>query len=285
VVSQGTIALDLDGTTSIFKNGCFYVPSIVTSYLESLHQQGWTIAFITGRSVNVAKQILTYCRFPYYLSAQNGSVTLSMPDAKVLNSYYLSKDIIPTLDKAFASINTDYVVYCGVEFGDRCFFRPQELASIALDFVTSQQRYYVDLWHPLECFSNIPAQNFPTIKCYGLKEDVLAVTQQVSKYLDLHMPVIHMPINNNLYIGQASHPKASKGNALKRLVDELNLSSLPVIAAGDDNNDESMLNIADIKIVMDSAPENLKEKASIIAPPSEQLGIIEGLTKAIKDFT
>jgi hydroxymethylpyrimidine pyrophosphatase-like HAD family hydrolase len=50
-----------------------------------------------------------------------------------------------------------------------------------------------------------------------------------------------------------------------------------VITAGDDENDMSLFQVADIKIAMSHAPERLKEKADLIAPPTQDCGIIHAL--------
>ena len=57
-----------------------------------------------------------------------------------------------------------------------------------------------------------------------------------------------------------------------------------MIAAGDDLNDISMLDRANIKIVMYSAPLEMHDLADIIAKPSYQYGIIEALQKALSEL-
>jgi hydroxymethylpyrimidine pyrophosphatase-like HAD family hydrolase len=54
-----------------------------------------------------------------------------------------------------------------------------------------------------------------------------------------------------------------------------------VIAAGDDYNDESMLKVADVKVVMATAPQDLLLKADVVAPAASEEGIIAGLEAAI----
>jgi len=43
-----------------------------------------------------------------------------------------------------------------------------------------------------------------------------------------------------------------------------------------------MLRVADVRIVMSTAPQEVLEEADIVAPPVEQCGIIVGLEEAIK---
>jgi hypothetical protein len=56
-----------------------------------------------------------------------------------------------------------------------------------------------------------------------------------------------------------------------------------VIAAGDDENDISLLNAADTKIAMSHAPEALQQVADFIAPPTKDCGIIKALQLALRN--
>ena len=56
-----------------------------------------------------------------------------------------------------------------------------------------------------------------------------------------------------------------------------------MIAAGDDENDISLLEAADVKIAMSHAPEKLQEIAQFIAPPTRDLGIITALQMVLKN--
>jgi hydroxymethylpyrimidine pyrophosphatase-like HAD family hydrolase len=50
-----------------------------------------------------------------------------------------------------------------------------------------------------------------------------------------------------------------------------------VVAGGDDENDLSLLQAADVKIAMPHAPEILRKIADFMAPPVEEQGIIHAL--------
>ena len=73
---------------------------------------------------------------------------------------------------------------------------------------------------------------------------------------------------------------ASKGGSLLEVL-RLKGRGAKVIAAGDDENDLSLLKAADVKIAMDHAPKSLKEIADFIAPPTKDCGIIHALQLAI----
>ena len=68
----------------------------------------------------------------------------------------------------------------------------------------------------------------------------------------IFISTVHHCITPDLFLLQATHANASKGNALKRYLDSLP-APLPAIAAGDDENDYSMLEQADVRLVVENA--------------------------------
>ena len=73
--------------------------------------------------------------------------------------------------------------------------------------------------------------------------------KKIDQLLGLHVPVIKDPFSNEFYVVQATHPDVSKGKALFDLVMRLGAQGT-IIAAGDDLNDISMFEAANIRIAM-----------------------------------
>ena len=65
----------------------------------------------------------------------------------------------------------------------------------------------------------------------------------------------------------------SKGNALKKLCDKLNISKEEVIAIGDNENDLSMIKFAGCGVAMGNAEEIVKKEANIIADTNNNDGV------------
>lgn len=57
-----------------------------------------------------------------------------------------------------------------------------------------------------------------------------------------------------------------------------------VIAGGDDENDASLFEIADISIAIEHAPEKIRQMAHLIAPPTKDLGILQALDAALRSL-
>ena len=71
-----------------------------------------------------------------------------------------------------------------------------------------------------------------------------------------------------------------KGKAAQILADNMGVTPEHFIAAGDSYNDLPMLEIAGYRIVMDSAPPEMKELAHFVAPSVEE----DGLAQAIEEI-
>lgn len=275
---RGTIALDIDGT---IKTVSGTLSERVASYLATLAGNGWRIAFITGRPFTSAHKTLNKLGFVHYIAAQNGSVILEMPQKKVIFKNYLQRGIFAEMEAICRDEPTDFVVYSGIENDDHCYFRPEYFSPELFAYLEKRWTSFEEVWHPLESYDLIPFDEFPAVKCFGHTSSLVGVAERIEKRLKLHVPIIRDPFADGFFVAQATHPLTTKGQALKDLIGTVGERGV-VIAAGDDYNDVPMLEVADIRIVMNTAPIDLLAKADIIAPSAEEEGIITGLEQAIQ---
>jgi len=274
----GIIALDIDGTVT---HGSNPIPNEVISYLENLASQGWVIAFITGRIFSGSIHLLQGCTFRSYLAVQNGAIILEMPSRRIISKRYLDRSVFAEMESICEDGPSDFVVYGGYEHNDICYFRPKKFSADLLPYLQSRITAFKETWRPIETFDEMKLESFPSIKCFGLYPEAKKLVEQIEANLNLHVPLIRDPFNKDYYIIQATHPQISKGNALQDLVKLLGISPGKLIAAGDDYNDCSMWDIADVRIVMETAPSELLKNAHVIAPSAEKQGIIQGIESAI----
>lgn len=279
--TKGIIGLDIDGTITAER---ISIPSPVISYLDSLASDGWKICFITGRPYKWAYSTLKDLPFDFSLAVQNGAVILEMPTKRVLSSNYLSRKIIPEMEEICQDSPSDFVIYAGVEFQDNCYFRSRQFDEKLLEYVTRRYTTLGETWHDVESFHGIPVEGFASLKCFGDLDSSQILSRKIESRLGLHAPVISDTFDNNYkdsYVVQVTRSDVNKGTALKQLAELFDCKGL-VIAAGDDRNDRSMLEFADRKIVMATAPDEMHEMADVIAPSAEENGIIEALKRVIE---
>lgn len=263
---SGIIALDIDGTVTATYNE---MTPEVAAYLEQLVKEGWQLIFITGRTFDWGYKVLQQLNVPYYFAIQNGAIVMEMPSQKIIARNYLDHSILPILDE----ISLDYAIYLGFENNDKILYRRKHFSPETLEYIDKRKAANGEDWNDVDDFDTVP-QQFTCIKYFGA--DLHSIVSKIEQRLGLHIPIIKDPFFPNICIGLGTHPEATKGNALGSFP-----RNGPVIAAGDDNNDRSMLEKADIKVVMATAPRDMLMIADVIAPPADQNGIIQGLQHAI----
>ncbi len=272
---KGWIALDIDGTITLDK---YSVPDPVVDYLRRLTSEGWSLAMATGRPLAFGSMALSKFDFPYTFLAQNGSAALEMPTRQLLFKKYIDPNQIPLLEEAYHAIGSDFLIYAGYEKGDFCYWRPHRFSSGEMTYLSDLQKRQKEKWVALDRFEQLDP--FPLVKCFGPAAEMALVASRLQATGQFQVAKIRDPFVEGCFILLVTDMQASKGASLIELF-RLKGRGPIVIAAGDDENDITLLEAADIKIAMAHAPETLQKVATFIAPPTKDLGIIHALTMAI----
>ena len=275
---KGIIALDIDGTVTAQAHE---LDSQVIDMLHCLSKERWGIIFITGRPFQWGETLLRSLPFPYAMAVQNGALLLEMPERKVLIRKYLTRDILSKMESLRQVYDTDFVIYSGLENDDWCYYCPHSFPPSLLSYGLQRAAFLGEKWQSLSTFSDLPLSQFTSIKFFAKDQRAFLLSQKIESELGLHAPPNRDPFNPDYFVIQATHAEANKGDILKEFIHMMRISG-PIIAAGDDYNDYSMLKLADMKIVMATAPPDLLALADIIAPPATQQGIIQGLRDAMQ---
>ena len=278
--TKGLIALDIDGTLTADLH--MLSPNVATC-LQKLADQNWVISLITGRCYSFSLSILQFLHFPYYIALQNGALILQMPNKKMMVKQCFDRSIIPHMTRICEKEPTDFILYTGPENDDRCYYRPSLFDEELRCYLERRTSDFNESWHAVESWSEVPSDEFTSLKCFGRMESLHRITKKIEKESLLQAPIIRDPYSKEFFLMQGTHPNVHKGKAVELLKQRLNIQG-PIIAAGDDFNDYPMLLAADVKIAMASAPEQLRNIADIVAPPIEDEGIIGALEDAIKRF-
>lgn len=272
---KGILALDIDGTLT---KEVHSMPHEVAQFLDETQKKGWRLLFITGRNFPWSYSVLKQLSVPYFLAIQNGATLLEMPSRNVLGHIYLQRSVFLELDQISKEEKTDFIIYSGYEFQDICYYRPQNFSPEILTYLNRRKDILKENWVMLDDFSEI--KEFASLKYIGKEASIRKIIEKVEQRLNLHMPLNRDPFDQDYFVAQATNPLATKGNVLKNCIALLKPEG-PTIAAGDDYNDVSMLELAQIRIVMGDAPKDLLALADVVASPASEMGIIEGIKKAM----
>jgi HAD superfamily hydrolase (TIGR01484 family) len=274
----GWIALDIDGTITLDQ---YSVPEPVITFLRECIVQGWRLAIATGRPLTFALMGLEKFDFPYLLLAQNGTIAIQMPSKKDLLKRYIPTSRIFEVEQAFEGTVSDFVVFSGYEHHDQIYWRPQRLDEEQQAYVKNFAKNQGERLIQVASFDEIKLESIPLVKCFGTQIQMRRVAQNLGKTGHFNATILRDPYSEDYYILLITDRSASKGLTLEAAIRMLGPSGI-IIAAGDDENDASLLNVADIKIAMAHAPESLTRVAHFIAPPTSEHGIIYALRLALK---
>lgn len=265
---KGYLALDIDGTITDIEDS---IPEQVLAYLDSLVQNDWKIIILTGRSYPFAMPVLLNVSFPYILSTQNGACAWFMPRKELIFQNFLNEKILFDVEACLKGLDIVIITY-GSDF--KCYAKPNKRHQKYIENIFATQGG----GELLESFDHEKLKSFPLIKCTGSLDAILQAKKRLD-LLDIEVTLLKSPFFEDYHLLLITKKGVTKGSCISRI---LGLEKAKVIAAGNDGNDISMFEIADIKIAMKDSPEDLINKADIIAPPSKDLGIIQGLEEAIK---
>jgi hydroxymethylpyrimidine pyrophosphatase-like HAD family hydrolase len=265
----GILALDLDGTLT---NEPFSIPSAIITVLERLQKQGWTLLFMTGRPFSWGVRPLMALQVPYYIAAINGANLVQMPTGQQLLQKTIPLAELQVLGDACRAEKSNYVLYGGYVTQDRCYYRRDLFAPDLMHYLDRRCLHFGEEWHAVNSFEVVPLHSCASVKSFGDLESCQRIATAMEQRCQWQVTVIEDPYNRKSYVAQATHRQCNKGSVL---LDFIKLQDFKgtVIAAGDDYNDVSMLQVAHIKIVMSTAPLAVQKLADIIAPSASEYGL------------
>lgn len=280
---KGWICLDIDGTIT---DDILSIPKEVLNYLKSLHEDHWQLAFVTGRTFSLAQLPFRDFDVPYYLSVQNGASSFFMPGKKLLSKKYLPIETFFDLERYLKNTSFDFVLFGGYDQGENCYYRPTHLNREVREYFSRQLSKLACEWKAVDSFKGLEEKDFPYGKIYGEYDELKKLFPVFEKIPSIKVHLVKDAVNPTFHILQIMRKDVDKGKAVLELMGQ-DVLPKPIISAGNDQNDESLLGISDIRIAMPDSPQSLLEQATIIAPPVQDKGIIQALEIAIgkvKDY-
>ncbi|NGX58658.1 MAG: Phosphatase YwpJ [Chlamydiae bacterium] len=271
---SGLIALDIDGTVTCDHDT---IPGEVLAFLDDCVDQGFDLIFITGRSYPRTVPMIQL-KSPYYLAVQNGAQCFHVPSEELIFDRFLDPSLLPYLEQICQEEPTGMLVFDATHEEDICYFRESDFSRDLFEYLVRRREVFREKWVEVEDF---PKKRFPAVKYFGFLDSLERICGHMHRRgLKLDAPIIRDPFGEGYYVVQATAHGVNKGDALTRFAAHRKNGG-PLIAAGDDYNDMSMLQAADKKVVMRNAPREILDMADVVAAPASEMGIIEGLKRAI----
>lgn len=264
------IFIDIDKT---LRNNKKEITQRCKNAIKNVVNQGIVVVLTSGRPNNYTEKISIEAGASQYIISSNGGNIYDYNEKKKIYTNVMNKEAILKL--------YNIAINAGVRF---------IMNTDESRFVTKLKHYdgsEIELKEDIESFiSNnnitqcvITDSDFSKIK--EIKKEVIKIENVEIKYQSKKLLDEREEITDSTTIDIAN-VDSSKGNAVKRLCEFLEIDIKDAIAIGDDANDISMLKTVGYSVAMENASDEVKEYANEITKSNEEDGVaifLEKLTK------
>lgn len=266
------IATDCDGT---ILNSRGYLPREIIDTFRELHNKGIHIIIATGRSDILAKDYLDELDINCPVIGCNGATLVNFYTNK---NYFINAMDSESLDKLFDmcdSLNIAVKIFDT----DTCYTSDKKLYEGGINLITTRytrkMKYsvnyeLVDDMHSLTSLDN-------AVKAVIIENDIpklLSIRDMINK----NIPGLKA-VQSNWNCIDINNKSVSKGNALLKYAEMINVKPDEIIAFGDSENDISMLKAAGLGIAVSNAADCVKEAADEITDTNDNFGVAKYLQK------
>lgn len=267
------VALDLDGT--LLGRDSTVASEERDAIVRAAKEKEIQFVICTGRNYVEAEPFAHSAGGVSWVITENGAQLRQLSDGKPVLSQPMTTEQCQFLLELCQEHDTEPSLYTQnrVYYGDACVNFLEEFRKIHPVSIppTSRQQYsYVEsakTWRFLVQHETI----FKAI-IYGDSAKVQALTEALrdSQELEAEPSVLLGGALRNVEINRKG---VTKGHALQVLAERLHLKRDEIMAFGDSDNDNSMLEYAGVSVAMGNAPAHMKAAADIVAPTNAEHGV------------
>ena len=250
------LAVDVDGTVL---SSSHELSPRVRAALCLARARGLHVALATGKLLRSARTLVQALELTGPQITCNGAVLSRAPDGKV-NAFWPLEQVDHAL-AALRATDTDLGI---------AWYTPD---AIYTDSTSGTLDTVLHAYHesPLHHVARLDHRLPPPAKLLitGSPAQLRAVRQSVTPQLDGQVQVIATTADFLEFLS----PLATKGNALREVMRELQIAPAEVIAIGDGENDASMLDVAGCAIAMGNAVPHLLAHATHLTASNDDDGV------------
>lgn len=265
------IISDMDGT--LLKKDKTISPKTVET-VEQARKQGIEFTIGTGRIYPVVLDTVDTMKITQPLILCNGAIIQD----PVTKEVYFSK----TLENEVAIKILEIVSKAGLYF---YYYTIDSINAREVKYITAiYERQNRNSTRPDKIKINITddiiykAENDEIFKIVIINEDAekFEKVKEELKHIEKNITITSSFWNNIEIVASG----VNKGIGVKFIAEKLGLSHKDIMCIGDEENDESMIEVAGFSVAMGNANETLKKMADFVTDDNEN----EGISKAIMEF-
>ena len=288
------VAIDLDGT---MLNSYGVVTENTKNTIKKVIQNGSDVIIASGRPIDSIKTIAKEIGSENYFIAGNGALIYDIKNEQIIYEKYLSKQKVLEVIKICEQNSISYNVYTdktilatalkyNVLYYHKENLKKEENKKTNINIVKDMYEYV----------KNMKEEKFLKITvCDNNKTIFNSIIKKIKKIKDIEvLDVSHMSrkiirqgtedIPIEYYYTEISLAEVDKWNAIKFLINKLNIKEDEVIAIGDNINDKKMIENAGLGVAMKGSTPAVTSVANDIAEGNDEEGVAKILQKYYKNI-
>ena len=259
------VVSDMDGT---LLNSKGEVSNNFYSLFKELQKQNIRFVAASGRQYYSIVDKLHPIKDDIYIIAENGGI--AKKGKTILHHNYFQNDVVFQLITLLRGIDNVYSVICGEK---KAYIETKDQRFIQL-----LSEYYSE-YELVEDLLQVKDDNFFKIAIYHFESSEKYIYPHL-KHLDNNVQV---KVSGHHWV-DLSHIDTHKGQALKKLQENLSISEDETMVFGDYNNDLEMMQLSYYSYAMENAHPNVKKIARFQTKSNDEEGVetvLEQLLKAL----
>lgn len=262
------IAIDMDGTLLNSKNN---VSNRTKKAIIKAKEKGVHVVLSTGRILKSAIYYSQKLGLKNPIVASNGGIIVD-ENSNLIYKKPLDKQSI----KKIADMADEDDVYFHL-YDETKFYSSRKVQEFLDFYRQDDEKTSIDFQLFKHIDEIINTENLNIYKFLFIDENKRKLQNFREKISTISDISISSSWSNNV---EAMALNVSKGEALSKLSEILNIKLKDIITIGDSENDLSMLNISGLSVAMGNASHKIKEKADYITDTNDN----DGVAKAIEKF-
>ena len=241
--------------------------------LEEVHKKGYLIAVNTGRHYLMVPEVIRKNSFVDYYITSNGAKIFDIKKNEQVKNKTIKKEIVEDLVNRLSKLNVSYNVF----FVNSIIFEKSYFSSLkkwSLKNLMMRMHIYFNFMNAIHKVDNIldylveTTEEIEKFSCKFLNEKDRIEGIQILK--EMKSMEYAATLGHEIEITAAD---VTKGSGIKQLSEMLQIEKNHVMAFGDSQNDDPMVEHCGYFIAMGNADSSLKQKADRIAPFASEHGV------------
>lgn len=285
------IAIDLDGT---LLNSYGKISDKNKNAIKKAKENGAEVIIASGRHITSVKSFAREIDSENYSICGNGAILYDMKNDEILYNKFIGKEKILEIIEVCEQNSIYYNIYTETEILTRT------IAYSALFYKQENEKkdskYHTNIKVVEDLYNFVKNDNSNNYIKVTIYDDTLSIFNRIIQklreiddidVLDVgHMSRKMIKVNNEdveikYYYTEITKNDVNKWNAIKVLMNKLNIGSNEVVTIGDNVNDKEMLENAGLGVVMENSAEYVKKFGNVVVKDNNSDGVAQAIEKYI----